>query len=91
MNRRDFLKLLSISAAGIAAPKFFIDMGKNGRLYTVDWMPILAPSVGTVGGIDRRPLNHWLDAAPLVPGMAYFDADGFAYIKGELLTTLSPY
>lgn len=35
MNRRDFLKMLGIGAATVAAPKFFIDMGKNSRLYTL--------------------------------------------------------
>ena len=34
MNRRDFLRMLGIGAATVAAPKFIFDMGKNSRLYT---------------------------------------------------------
>ena len=34
MNRRDFLKLLGISTAGMAAPKLIFDMGKNSHIYT---------------------------------------------------------
>lgn len=34
MNRRDFLKALGITAAGVAAPKFIFDLGANSRIYT---------------------------------------------------------
>lgn len=33
MNRRDFLKVLGISAASIAAPKIIFDIGANSRIY----------------------------------------------------------
>ncbi len=34
MNRREFLKLMGITAAGMAAPKLIFDMGKNSHIYT---------------------------------------------------------
>ena len=33
MNRRDFIKALSVGAASITAPKFIFDMGANSRIY----------------------------------------------------------
>jgi hypothetical protein len=44
MNRRDFLKLLSIGAAFVAAPKLIFDMGKNSHIYT--------PKESTLYGCD---------------------------------------
>lgn len=35
LTRRDFLKMLGIGAATVAAPKFIFDMGKNSRLYAI--------------------------------------------------------
>lgn len=90
MNRREFLHLMGIGTVSVAAPKIIFDMGAN--LYKYDRERAVVETAQLIADkmiyyIMSNP--NLLDGHLYSLGDAYFDADGFACIKGEKFTLKS--